>query len=135
MADFDAVRDATVVGVRVGRVGVRDLDLGAVVQPVAVGVGVVGVGAGLLLLYGVEPVTVGVTDRREVVGGVVRVAASTDLDAVGDAAVVGVGLGRVGVVDAYLGAVLQPVAIGVGVVRVGAGLLLDRKSTRLNSSH
>ena len=98
------------------------VDLGAVGQAVAVGVGVVGVGAAPSPPRpSVEAVAVGVGRRGRSSARVERVGAGGDLGAVVDAAVVGVGVERVGAVGVDLGAVGQAVVVGVGVVGVGAG--------------
>ena len=184
---FFGVGAAVLVGVAVGARGVgvarverigAAVGLGAVIEAVAVGVGVVGVGAvglffgvGAAVVVGVavgargvgvtgvegvgavgdlvvvvEPVTVGVHRRQDVVAGVVGVAlAEVDaavvvgvLDAVRHRAIVGVRVGGIGgglrvevghedggigvwvrLADAALGAVEQAVVVGVGVERVG----------------
>ena len=72
------------------------------------------------LPYGHVPIVLAVQSAIEVLVVVVRVEPVRDFVTILHAVTVGIGRGRVGAVDVDLGAVVDSVVVGIGIIRVGA---------------
>ena len=115
-----AVFAAIAVGVGIGGIGADLVDLLTVGQTVVVGVGVVGIGTDRCFLFIAQAVAVGVAVGASRVGRalVTRIAEAVDLGAVADAVIVAVGVIGVGA-GVLLGLVAQAVVVGIALGFIG----------------